>query len=600
MGSVCLTTLLGTGVAQAQRPPGAPLPPPSGRAVARSELREYTLLLIDQAQMMADLGRRAGFVEGSRFTLHRPVVVRHPVTGRPLHDRFPIGTLRMQTLGESISLFVADGGMSRSPAVGDILTALDAPTETPDAAGDADRAAPRAPVRVAPRTGASQPPRANPPPEADETVQAEAAPAPGAPGPTTARPTTGVRPEAAPATEMQALALAWNETVGRRPDERIARWQRFLQQFPRSSYAPLLRQEVASLVAMRDGLQARATLESSLRAAEGRAAAERRLEAMSRIDPPTLLRAGDPAVFALQLPRGAEVSAVLLYVRRGGSGPFEPVPMRLEGDGFARATLPRGWLSTAGVQCFAEAVTASGASVPLWRSAAEPHVVEVEPPARVAPLPGGLTRIDLRFEQVDVGTRRNAAGIERVQRFTLVEGDFLRRVRLPWLYGYRAGFGVYDGAGIALSEVESDRPSVGSTVVYGYQELEFALSRLVFFIGRVQLGVHDGGLVGGAQARMRIGVERYTNLVIGGDVLSEVGQRAFFALHFSPTRRLPMVAQGEVFNQSVAGGDPMFRFVYQVGWRFNDWFSLAVRGSYQLRNLQNGGFGFGLSPSFDW
>jgi hypothetical protein len=168
------------------------------------------------------------------------------------------------------------------------------------------------------------------------------------------------------------------------------------------------------------------------------------------------------------------------------------------------------------------------------------------------------------------------------------------------LYGYRAGFGVYDGAGIALSEVESDRPSVGSTVVYGYQELEFALSRLVFFIGRVQLGVHDGGLVGGAQARMRIGVERYTNLVIGGDVLSEVGQRAFFALNFSPTRRLPMVAQGEVFNQSVAGGDPMFRFVYQVGWRFNDWFSLAARGSYQLRNLQNGGFGFGLSPSFDW
>lgn len=601
MGSVCLATLLETGAAQAQRPPGAPLPPPSGRAVARSDRQEYTLLLIDQAQMMADLGRRAGFVEGSRFMLHRPVVVRHPVTGRPLHDRFPIGTLRMQTLGESISLFVAEGGMARSPAVGDILTALDAPTETPDAAGESGRAVPRAPVRVAPRAGALEPvSRANPPPELDDAAPTQSDAEPHTPGPTTAGPTTGAQPEAAPASEMQALALAWNETVGRPPEARIARWQRFLQQFPRSSYTPLLRQEVAALVVMRDGLQARATLESSLRAAEGRAAAERRLAALSQIDPPTLLRAGDPAVFALQLPRGAAVSAVLLYVRRGGSGPFEPVPMRLEGDGFARATLPRGWLSTAGVQCFAEAVTASGASVPLWRSANAPHVVEVEPPARVAPLPGGLTRIDLRFEQVDVGTRVNAAGIERVQRFTLVEGDFLRRVRLPWLYGYRAGFGVYDGAGIALSEVESDRPSVGSTVVYGYQELEFALSRLVFFIGRVQLGVHDGGLVGGAQARMRIGVERYTNLVIGGDVLTEVGQRAFFALNFSPARRLPMLAQGEVFNQSVAGGDPMFRFVYQVGWRFNDWFSLAVRGSYQLRNLQNGGFGFGLSPSFDW
>ncbi len=551
---------------------------------------------------MADLGARAGFSEGARFALHRPVVVRHPVTGRPLHDRFPIGTLRLQTLGESMSLFVVEGAMGRSPAVGDILVALDPPE--PRSPGPPEPAPqprpgrtprPQAPGVVEASAGATPSPR-----PAAGTPPSTPPPSPAAASPAAASPAAASSAGAVPNPEAQELALAWNETVGRPAEDRVARWQRFLTQFPRSSYAPTLRREVAALIAMRDGLRSRDALARDLQQATARAEAERRLATLSAVDPPTVLRAADPAVIALQLPRGAQVSAVILYVRRGREGPYEAVPMGLEGDDFARVRLARGWLSTAGVDCFAEAVSAAGRSLPLWRSPEAPHHIEVEEPARVAPLPGGLTRIDLRFEQADVGTRTNAAGIQRVQRFTLVEGDFLRRIRLPWLYGYRAGFGVYSGAGIALSAVESDRASVGSTVVYGYQELEFALSRLVFVIGRAQLGVAEQGLVGGAQVRLRIGVERYTNLVMGGDVLTEVGQRAFFALNFHPTQRLPMMAQGEVFNQSVAGGDPMFRFVFQTGWRFTDWFSLSIRGSYQLRNLQNGGFGFGLSPSFDW
>ncbi|MFO0652297.1 MAG: hypothetical protein U0326_39120 [Polyangiales bacterium] len=61
-----------------------------------------------------------------------------------------------------------------------------------------------------------------------------------------------------------------------------------------------------------------------------------------------------------------------------------------------------------------------------------------------------------------------------------------------------------------------------------------------------------------------------------------------------------MMAQGEVFNQSVAAGDPMFRFIAQVGWRIARWVTVSARGSYQLRNIENGGFGGGLSTTFDW
>jgi len=587
---------MGASLAEAQRPPAG------GTTPARQ--REFTLLLIDHGEYMADVGRATGFAEGATFTLFRPVVVRHPVTRQALRDRFPIGALRLRSQGETMSLLAADGSMARIPAVGDILIPeeSDDPTPLPVRPVSSPRRTASVPATAAvPATvatsGQPAPPRTTaPPPPASSLANPPANP------PAPSRP-TAVSAEAAPvvnASEAQELTAAWNETVGRPLDARITRWLRFLEAFPRSAYAPMLRREVGALVAVRDRLESREALVTQLQSASARIESGRPLTRLSSIDPPTVLRAGDPAVIALQLSRGATVSAVMLYVRRGHEGPFRALPMRLEGDGFARLRLPRAWLSTAGVDCFAEAISAEGVSLPLWRSATEPHTIEVEPPARVAPLPPGLTRIDLRFEQVDVGTRINAAGINRVQRFTLIEADFLRRVRLPWLYGYRAGFGVYDGTGIALSAVESDQASQNSTVVYGYQELEFKLHRLAYFIARGQLGVHDQGLVGGIQLRLRIGVERYTNLVVGGDVLTEVGQRAFFALNFHPTARLPMMAQGEVFNQSVAGGDPMFRFVFQTGWRFTEWFSLSARVSYQLRNLDNGGFGFGLSPSFDW
>ena len=88
--------------------------------------------------------------------------------------------------------------------------------------------------------------------------------------------------------------------------------------------------------------------------------------------------------------------------------------------------------------------------------------------------------------------------------------------------------------------------------------------------------------------------------MFGGDVLAGVGQRAFFAFNFFPHTRMPTTAEGEVFNQEFDGGDPMFRFIGQTGYRFAPWCTLAVRASYQLRRLDRGGFGGGLALNFDW
>jgi hypothetical protein len=244
-----------------------------------------------------------------------------------------------------------------------------------------------------------------------------------------------------------------------------------------------------------------------------------------------------------------------------------------------------------------------GAEVTAMGSAGSPRRVSVTRRDDDLPARGDRTRIDLRGEYADVGSRTvtTAAGSRfRAQRFYLVEGDFFQRLEVSFLYGYRVGFGVYEGEGVSLALVDTDVASARSTVIYGYHELEFEIVRALHVMVRGALGVHGEGIVGGAQLRLRIGEERRTNLVLGGDLFNQIGQRAFFALNVNAHPRVPLLAQAEVFNQSFSGGDPMFRFIAQVGVRATSWLTIAARGSYQLRNIQNGGFGGGLSTTFHW
>ncbi|MDB4930011.1 MAG: hypothetical protein JWM10_2495, partial [Myxococcaceae bacterium] len=288
-----------------------------------------------------------------------------------------------------------------------------------------------------------------------------------------------------------------------------------------------------------------------------------------------------------------------LSARRPGAERYETVALTRDGDGYLRGEVPPALVTLEGFEYFVELDVEGGVAVPVLGYPGAPLAVSVVRGPGDAPDPRGRTRIDLRADYADVGSR--TIGTRFVaQRFVLVEGDFLQRLGGGALYGYRVGFGVYNGEGLPLASLPGELASVPSTVVYGYNELEFAASEFVHIIARAQVGVHREGLVGGAQARLRIGYERRTNLVLGGDVFTEVGQKAFFALNFLPHPALPMLAQGEVFNQSIASGDPMFRVVAQVGWRAAPWLTLAARGSYQLRNIQNGGFGAGLSTTFDW
>ncbi|MBI5517219.1 MAG: hypothetical protein HY909_25795 [Deltaproteobacteria bacterium] len=539
--------MLAPALAAAQPSPEAPTP------------REGTVLRIDGSQLVVDLGHAQGVETGSTFTLYRPLTVTHPVTRRVLRDRFPIGRIVLDHAGQTLSVAHAEGAFSRPPSAGDVVV----------------------PARVTPFRQ-----------EPSETPAPAPAPRPGTPpqgpAPLVAPPPTAPAAPEGPPEEREATAL-FVSTLGAAPEQRVQRYERFLRERPGSPYAPRIVAEVSAL---------RALLVASRRAAAqepARSAPDLRVLE----DLPTSLRPGDPAVVVVQFAQESSIRHGALFVRRQGQSSYQSVAMRYEGDGYLRAEVHPSFVTPGTFEYFVEATPEDGRAVALLGSAVAPRPVEVLPPPEAPPAVAGRSRVDLRSEYADVGTR-TVGGTLRVQRFITVEGDFLQRLSSPVLYGYRVGFGVYDGQALPLALVTSTDPSVHTRVIYGYHELEFAASPFVHLIARLQLGVFGTGLVVGAQARLRIGYERRTNILLGGDVFHEVGQRAFFAFNFAPTPKVPMMAQGEVFNQSVAAGDPMFRFIFQAGYRLADWCTLSLRGSYQLRNIQNGGFGLGLSTTFDW
>jgi len=525
---------------------------------------EGTIVRVDRELLVVDLGRDAGFTEGQRVPLWRPITVRHPITGQSLRDRYPLGSVQVYSVGESLTVLRPVEGLLRPPAVGDRVVAPDA------------IAPPPRPARPARAVAVATPAAAT------AAAATEATP----PATTPARPAVTVAAPGVSADE-RALLTTFMSTLGRPPEERVLRWNAYLHYHPATPWSDRVRAEL-----------------DALRAAPPSASAPPPPPAQAQPYPRTRgavadsLRLGDSARVALQV-TGVAVLGGRVSARRPGAERYTTIALTRDGDGFLRAEIPAALVTLDGFEYFVEVDVEGGAAVPVLGVADHPLRVAVERGPGDAPNPRGRTRIDLRADYADVGSRTIGSRFV-AQRFVLVEGDFLQRLQTRALYGYRVGFGVFNGEGLPLSQLAGDALSTPSTVAYGYHELEFSPSEFVHLIARGQVGVHRGGLVGGAQARVRIGYEQRTNLVIGGDVLTEVGQKAFFALNFHPHARLPMLAQGEVFNQSIASGDPMFRVVAQVGWRATDWFTVAARGSYQLRNIENGGFGAGLSTTFDW
>lgn len=522
-----------------------------------------TIVAIDHGDLVLDVGAVRGAKTGDVAELYRPLVLRHPLTGKPLRDRFLIGRVILGQVRGTLSLATPEGTPLRDPAIGDVIAL-------------------RLPVAVAATGARGGPssrewPKSEPPAPAADIVKKPFDPAP-SPAPSSG----SVDPDAA------AVAALLASVMGSAPSARAAVYEQAARDHPTSRFAPVLLEEAAAL----------------RRAHEGpRAPTVPRLVHLAL---PDAVLAGKPFTLAL---RAAHTQAVRLHLRVPGTAAFTTRSMTAGGSGYFGASLPLELLAGPALEIFAEGDDAAGVATPLVGTADAPVVLAVEAPWAGGPkLPGMLAQASVFAEYA----RYDFPSSE--DRAFQTEGSFGLRLGEGQLRAIRSGFGVYRGVGGTLRELDElglkGRP-VGIT--YGWLEAEWAPWKQTSLIGRAVIGVGRGGINGGGQAFVRIGHDRRTNLLLGGEVLGGVGIRGVAELSWNTLPRVPIALRTEVTNQpaglapasstpglSTGGSEVGARAIVQVGYRFTPAFVAFGRVSYQGRTIHHAGPGLGAGVTYEW
>jgi hypothetical protein len=537
-----------------------------------------TIVRIDGDDYVVDAGHGT-VAPGDELQVYRSLEVRHPITRKTLRDRFTIATVRVEQVGATLSIARLVGTPRHAIATGDAA-------ESPYAAPAGEIAGPA------------------------ETAAGVATATPAASGVTAARNTSAAQASrAAPASrvasvagdaENAALGRVWRATLEQAPAARAQLYSQHLRAFPRSPHRELLLREIAYL---RDYAASLETLAKRAQSVERSLPPELARSVQLRV--PDSAAPGKPLPLAASVQLQAPVRNLLLHVRPAGESGFRSLPMPLDENRHARTTVPAELVRAPGLELFVEAVGRDGNVVPAVGTVSEPRSVRVREPDpekrdRDA-LPGSRVRFSSELASFDGTSGRDY--------YLVSEGDFLLRLRRGHLYGVRMGYGHYRGEGGTLKALDEDRLEPATAgFTYGFLESEIAVTDLVGLALRGTLGLgrpesvdeQQDAVTGGFQLRVRLGAPEGTRLVVAGELLPEIGQRAFLALYWDVIERLPMAAEVQVTDQPVNSDELGVRLIYELGWRITPQLVVALRPSYQLRTIKHAGPGIGLAAAFDW
>lgn len=534
----------------------------AGSAAAQAPSTELsgTVLALDGAELVLDLGSAQGLVVGTSVELWRPLELKHPVTGKMVRDRFRIGTLELVQVRDVMSLARPVGEPLRPPQRGDrviVARANELPPATP--------------------SGALQPTPARSTPHADAPADAEGA---------------------APLDDDAAsVAAMFEELAGADLATRIRRYEDYVRAKPKGRFARVLYEEALSLRNLYE-----LSRKPRNRAAEAAPAPNLVASAL-----PSEVLAESPLSLALEL--NAASQGAVLHARTKGEPAYASYPMVPRGEGYFGVVLPEKQMVAPELELFIEATDEAGRAHAVLGSSAAPIHLGVRAVERPRPPDPIDAQASLWADYADYNRLR---GNDRVFQ---TEGTVGMRFGDTGVRAVRSGFGVYRGVGGTIEELdELDLPGRRIGLTYGYLEGEFAPSRGFSVITRLAVGLLDDGVSGGAQGLIRIGNDRSTNLVLGGEVLGGVGLRSIAELNLEEFERFPIVLRNEVTDQpagvadsgtaeatSARGeNDVGIRVIAQGGFRVTPSFVLSLRGSFQGRNIKHAGPGFGGGVSYSW
>jgi hypothetical protein len=559
-----------------------------------AELQGYVLELIGN-QFLLDLGADGGAKKGEVVELWRAVKVRHPVTGQQVTERFQLGRLRLVHVRPAMSVARIEGTLSDPPQVGDIVILRTAgPALTPSPAPGSTH-----PILPQPSQPVARPSRPAPP---AETPSASFAAPDAAPPAERAVAQQAVSQGTIAAAEVSALFDSLKGT------DLYTRARAYEEYARKHQGTPLSR------VLWEEALQLRQLL---LLASRGKPH-EQGLQVRSFSAPPSVVEGQVPslAVQILGPARGA-----ILFTRNKSEAGYVSRPMRAAGSGYFRGDIPIHQLRAPGIEYFIEAVGPDGRGQAVVGADAHPLSIQVQrrPVPRAENLEASLSVLS------DYADWNRLRGDDWVWQ---TEGSVGVRITDVGLRAVRSGFGVYRGRGGSVDELDNLGISRRVGLTYGYLESEFGLSSFTGLIARGVIGLRETGVTGGAQAFVRLGNDKSTNLLLGGEVLGGVGLRGITELNTSLAQlipnvsvleRVPVVLRTEVTNQP-AGEEPKSidtatpgsnqtsqaraevgaRGILQIGYRVVPSFMIAVRGSYQGRSVRHSGPGAGAAVSYQW
>ena len=522
-----------------------------------------TVLALDGEDLVIDIGAGQGAAEGALVELWRPVKLKHPVTGRLLEDRFRIGTLQLGQVRPTLSMARASGELSRTPEKGDLVIFQ--------------------PTPAGPVTSPSTTPVFAPTPGGESgTTPGGAAPAAGSAD-----------------ADTLLVSTLFDGLQGADLVTRIRKYEEYVRNYPNGRYARVLYEEAAAL---------RKLVEAKDTPARRRPAPENALPVLLHFNGPTEVLAGSRLELVVEL--SDEATGAILHVRRRGEPVYEPVTMVSSSPGYWGARVPVEKLQASEIEYFIEATGANGNAISVVGGPGVPKSFEVLPVPKV----GTPRKVGASAQLItDYADYNRLRGNDFVWQ---TEGIFGLRYDDVGIRALRTGFGVYRGRGGSLQELDvlklAGRP-VGLT--YGYLETEVGIHRLFSIIARGAIGLQDDGISGGGQILFRIGSDKDTNLLLGGELLGGVGLRGFTQLELNTIKRVPILVRTEVTNQpagnsvatssvgenvSVGENEIGVRAIVQAGYRFTPDFVLSARLSFQGRTIDHAGPGFGGAVGYTW
>jgi hypothetical protein len=400
--------------------------------------------------------------------------------------------------------------------------------------------------------------------------------------------------------EARVVADMFDSLQGTDLVTRIRKYEEYVRATPNGRYARVLYEEAAALRRLVDGKEVpkRRPKESS----------EVSIPELRNFQEPREVLEGSPLELVVQL--SDDATGALLHFRRQGEPTFETVNMIPMGPTYWGGRIPPAKLLPSEMEYFIEATSIKGAATSVVGEPGFPKKLNVVPVPKIGPPRKVGASATLLTDYADYNRLRGNDWSWQT------EGIFGLRYDDVGVRALRTGFGVYRGRGGSIKDLDvanlAGRP-VGLT--YGYLETEIGAHRLFSIIGRLAIGLQDTGVTGGGQVIFRIGNDRDTNLLLGGELLGGVGLRGFTQLELNTIKKVPILIRTEVTNQpagstksasSVAIGESTgenevgVRAIVQAGYRFTPDFVASLRVSFQGRTIDHAGPGFGGAVGYTW